>query len=146
LLSNPLKSEGCPKHLTTGTLSPRWRSGPTVPLDQCRNRWRCATHVQTNAKARNAIESSPLRNRSEFMICPATETLATSAANGRFSALRPLVLCAANDGSEPKLRQFCSAAKVRLWEPPIRSREHDSNLRQANLFAAVVQLHQVLET
>ena len=31
----------------------------------------------------------------------ATETLATSAANGRFSALRRLVLCAANDGSEP---------------------------------------------
>ncbi|MGA9252290.1 MAG: hypothetical protein WBV71_07575, partial [Roseobacter sp.] len=31
----------------------------------------------------------------------ATETLATSAANGRFSALQPLVLCAANDGSEP---------------------------------------------
>ena len=30
----------------------------------------------------------------------ATETLATSAANGRFSALQPLVLCAANDSSE----------------------------------------------
>ena len=43
----------------------------------------------------------------------ATETLATSAANGRFFALRPLVLCAANDGSEPVLPDAAFAANGR---------------------------------
>ena len=45
----------------------------------------------------------------------ATGTLAASAANDRFSALRPLVLCAANDGSaEPtlKVRNFVTALRL----------------------------------
>jgi len=45
------------------------------------------------------------------LLRPAAETLATSAATGRFSALRPLALCAANDGREPEAAECCGQSE-----------------------------------
>jgi hypothetical protein len=55
-----------------------WRIEHVVALYQPRSYWRCAVCVQSKLKFRNAGQSSHMRRRSEFTLCPALLTSNTA--------------------------------------------------------------------